>query len=132
MSYLISILKSDRSRNFKHQFSSEIENFINTNPKNLTEDLISEYGIYEFSNDRFKNSIKFLREMKSREPSSFIGVTMATMLPLNIFINIPYVVARGHTFKIVLINTARGIAKKTPQIPHTDPKNNIDNSIANG
>ena len=70
--------------------------------------------------------------MKSIEPSSFIGVTMATMLPLNIFMNIPYVVARGHTFKIVLINTARGIAKKTPQIPHTDPKNNIDNSIANG
>ena len=70
--------------------------------------------------------------MKSIEPSSFIGVTMATILPLNIFINIPYVVARGHTFKIVLINTARGIAKKTPQIPHTDPKNNIDNNIANG
>ena len=46
--------------------------------------------------------------------------------------NIPYVVARGHTFKIVLINTARGIAKKTPHIPQTDPKNNIDNNIANG
>ena len=27
--YLISILKSDRSKNFKHQFRSEIENFIN-------------------------------------------------------------------------------------------------------
>ena len=75
---------------------------------------------------------EFSREIKSIEPSSFIGVTMATMLPLNIFINFPYVVGRGHTFKIVLINTARGIAKKTPQIPHTDPKNNIDNSIANG
>ncbi len=57
---------------------------------------------------------------------------MATMLPLNIFINIPYVVARGHTFKIVLINTARGIAKKTPQIPHTDPKTKIDKRVANG
>ena len=63
--YLISILKSDRSRNFKHQYRSEIENFINTNPKNLTEDLINEYGIYEFSNDRFKNSIKFLSNINT-------------------------------------------------------------------
>ena len=73
--YLISILKSDRSKNFKHQFRSEIENFINTNPKNLTEDLISEYGIYEFSNDRFKNSIKFLSNINSERSNYFLGLS---------------------------------------------------------
>ena len=73
--YLISILKSDRSRNFKHQYRSEIENFINTNPKNLTEDLISEYGIYEFSNDRFKNSIKFLSNINTERSNYFLGLS---------------------------------------------------------
>ena len=33
---------------------------------------------------------------------------------------------RGQTLSMVLINTAKGIAKNTPQIPQTDPKNNID------
>ena len=73
--YLISILKSDRSKNFKHQFRSEIENFINTNPKNLTEDLISEYGIYEFSNNRFNNSIKFLSNINSERSNYFLGLS---------------------------------------------------------
>ena len=57
--YLISILKSSRSKNFKHQFRSEIENFINTNPKNITEELIREYGIYEFLSTDIKIQLNF-------------------------------------------------------------------------
>ena len=73
--YLISILKSSRSKNFKHQFRSEIENFINTNPKNITKELIREYGIYEFSNYRYKNSIKLLTKIDLKNSNYYLGLS---------------------------------------------------------
>jgi len=73
--YYISIIKSNRSKNFKHQYRSEIENFINTNLSVSTKDLIYAYGKYEYSNDRFKNAIKFLSKTESKDSGYYIGLS---------------------------------------------------------
>ena len=73
--YYISIIKSKRSKNFKHQFRAEIENYINTNLSGSIKDLIYAYGRYEYSNNRFKNAIKFLSKTKTKESDYYIGLS---------------------------------------------------------
>ena len=73
--FYISIIKSERSKNYKHQYRTEIENFIDTNLSGYTNDLIYAYGVYEYSNNRFKNAIKFLSKNKSKDSDYYIGLS---------------------------------------------------------